>query len=141
MVKQTAIRDILDGKVNASGHRLYVVRDGTTVFYVGQSVNPVGRIREHLGLDTFGFLGGRSTLGEFITANMPDALSWKVVLYTAADCLVYHRPSANASMVREDDLVSDGEQYLIDLARPCLNVQNNRDPNPIPEHYRRPESW
>jgi len=74
MVKQTTIQEVLDGHIDAPDHRLYVVRDGATVFYVGQSARPIERIQAHLGLGFFG-LAGPSTLGRWIEANLPDSLT------------------------------------------------------------------
>ena len=128
MVKKTSIQAILEGHVCAPGHRLYIVRDGPTVFYVGQSVDPPERVRGHLGLGELAF-GGRDRLGYFIVDNLPEAQAWQVVLYTLEDCQAY--------LGAWD--VDDAEQRLIDLARPALNVQGNRDPMPIPAKYK--QSW
>lgn len=127
MVKETTIRAILDGQARAPGHRLYLVRDGATVFYVGQSVDPVERVRGHLGLGELAF-AGTDRLGYFIEDNLPGAQAWQVILYTLEDCQAY----LGAWDVQE------AEERLIELARPCLNVQGNTSPSPIPAKYKRP---
>ena len=117
--------------------KIYLVRDGSTVFYIGKSDSDViERLRTHLG---FEFRGrrSRSDLGELIEANIPESESWNVELYTPDECRW---------------AVPDGESYfrisaklaewcMIRHFKPCLNIVANRErATVLPKRYKRPAS-
>ena len=53
--------------MQAEHYRIYVIRDGETVFYVGQSHNPHNRLLEHMTLSWT----EPSLIGTFIRENAP----------------------------------------------------------------------
>jgi len=109
----TTIGAILDGECIGldPSHRLYVVRDGATVFYVGQSRDPVERLLGHMGHGAWVFYG-KSSLGRMVEVNMPASQSWQVELLTITECGACD--------------VADAEQALIDLHTPHLNIKGKR---------------
>jgi hypothetical protein len=82
-----SVGDLVDYSVDdldTGGHRLYLIRDGEVVLYVGQSQYPIERLQlGHLGLDG---TPGESKVGMLIRANLPEARTWQVEILTAADC-------------------------------------------------------
>ena len=86
---QTTIQDLLGGSVDATGYRVYVVKNESEVLYVGQSSNIRDRLRGHIA--TRGELEG-SLLGKAIFENTPQSQAWEVDLYTIEDCtdLIQH---------------------------------------------------
>lgn len=155
---QMTIADVLKRTVPPyDDHYLYILRDGETVFYVGRSFDPVGRLHEHI----YGGRSGISYLGHLIRrcareANLfaAPALEWQVELLTLADCKPYidrYRPNAFTSFrVPWEQIVSPppfsdpywhneaiaiAEGVLIEHYRPCLNVANNSNASPLPPQY------
>ncbi len=87
----TTMRAIIDDTVemnHAKEHFLYLVRDDVTVWYVGQSVNPVERLQTHLGMTW----RAKSHLASLVQQHLPRALEWIIMIYTLVDCepLVKH---------------------------------------------------
>lgn len=69
-------------------HRLYMIREGNTIFYVGQSVAPLNRIRDHVGMiGTYINIYGLDQLGECIYYNSSYSKNWTVELLTLDDCM------------------------------------------------------
>lgn len=147
------IGELLDGKLDdldRRGHRLYLVRDGETVFYIGKSRNPIDRLWQHLGLAlTGGVLWSEyfmSQLGHLVKANLPEARSWQVELLTLEECtpVVLERMPYLAGRWESwcqklpDSAADDAEQALIELHGPCLNVMHNRRKTPLPTCYKSP---
>ena len=147
----TTIGAILDGEYVGldPSHRLYVVRDGATVFYVGQSKRgAVNRVLEHLGRGQFPHL---DLLGLVVKANLPGALNWVVEFakprYKTVVAPIDDKAWATLSPVvrfsgtREgfefySDLDTDRtEKELIQELKPCLNVTHNKDRQPLPDCY------
>lgn len=84
----STVGDLADGRLDdldTRGHRLYLVRDGETVLYVGQSRDPIDRLFGHFGYGTWG-MRGPSRLGQLIMANLPEARAWVIDILTPADC-------------------------------------------------------
>ncbi len=132
---------LLDGELDAlelAGHALYLVGDGETVFYIGRSRDPVGRMWQHLGLT---LTGGQlwsdyclSPLGHLVKANLPEARDWRIELLTPAECEpVIHE--MNPHFKHWD--AAGAEQALIWHWRPCLNCTHNDNPARLPDRYRR----
>lgn len=70
-------------------YRLYVIRDGDTILYVGLSRDPFYRLREHMGLGDEYAAPEPSRIGDLIIRFLPDSLSWTVDLYQLTDCTSY----------------------------------------------------
>ncbi len=125
---ETTIGDILSDKalvLKTEDHYIYVVRDGATVFYVGQSRCPLTRLLGHMGQGEWVFPGGVSSVGEMIRVNRPQSLDWQIELLTLADC--------NAADV------NTAEGALIHLYAPLLNRQGKRRRSaPLPKRYKTP---
>ncbi len=100
---------------------LYLFRDESVVFYVGQSYLAFARVWEHL----LGGFKGHSFIGRFIWANWPKSMNFTIELLS--------------SQFKEfDDLGNDlnaAERQLIQQWRPCFNVSLNQEPTPVPPGY------
>jgi hypothetical protein len=108
----------------AEDYRLYLIHDGETVFYVGQSQNPYNRFLAHMGL------AGRnapSEVGTFIRENAPASGDWTFEQYTLEDC---------SQVIEACRNVDDAEEALIKLYRPYFNAAANPDPVPLPARYK-----
>src|SRR5947207_5838521 len=81
---QMTIHQALIGNKETKEHCLYLYRDQEVIFYIGRSLFPLERLREHLGLGTFDRC--RSPLGTLILEHLPHALFWTMELWTIADC-------------------------------------------------------
>lgn len=106
-------------------HDLYVFRDESVAFYVGQSDCAFARVWTHLQ-DGF---KGRSLVGKFIRNNWPRAMRFTIDLVRADSCVFqpvqHHRDAA--------------ERILITALRPCFNDTHNAKPNALPVHYVAPQ--
>ena len=121
-MKQQTIKDTLSqgGGIQEADYRLYLIRDGETVFYVGQSRNPHNRFLSHLGMD------GRSSpseIGRFIRKNAPTSDAWLFEQYTLEE-------------VGDHSSVTTAERALIARYRPCFNTTANPDRLPLPAQYK-----
>ena len=147
--------DLIDRQIRLSyddSHYLYLVRDGDTVFYVGQSTDPIHRMHEHIGLAIHDPRFG-DDLGGMIGENYPESRDWILELYTIADCadFVVEQYSEEiaakfkrglARMLAEEEdyrpgLVNTSEKALMRHFRACLNVANAVYESSIPERYTR----
>jgi predicted GIY-YIG superfamily endonuclease len=129
-MKRVTVETLLSKEVaNALGHLIYVVRDGTLVFYVGQSRRDViTRFWEHLHAP--------SHLGRLIAVNKPNSLQWMVDFYALADCEQFVRQKSLFAMQEWQHFDMDmAEQALIQAMRPVLNRDFNEKPTPLPAHY------
>ena len=144
-MKQQTIKEVLseDGDVQEADYRLYLVREGETVFYVGQAKNTYNRLLAHLGMD------GRSApsaIGQLILENVPVSDAWLFEEYTLEEgeafVTAYRAtlPQQMQAFYRENGSGYDvdlAEDAMIKLYRPCLNTALNPDPTPLPEQYQR----
>ncbi len=108
---------------------LYLVRHEDTVFYIGQSHNPLERLHAHMGLMQYEM----SDLGACILGNVPDSHSWQVELYTLPELADAVTRNYGYQLPRYD--IDIAEASMIRLHRPCFNVTYNRNPSPLPEAY------
>ncbi len=148
-IEQATGRDAPD----TEDHYLYLIRDGETMFYVGQSIDPITRLSDHLGT-ALKFPGtGSDSLGWMIGDNLPDSLGWIFELYTLADALTFIKEHATerrlASYQRivqrretEDERPYDlteaknmAEDAMIEHFRPCLNTARVHFDSEIPMRY------
>lgn len=133
MIK-TNVGDLWDKKLDdldTTGYRLYVIRDGETVFYVGQSKEVLVRLLDHLGQRDQEQV--TSTLNRFVNNNLPEAGAWQVELMTVADCgplVKDHFPAYKRWGV---DLA---EIALMREFHPCFNTLHNPRSSQIPDKYR-----
>lgn len=104
-------------------HCIYVVRDGDTVFYVGQSASIIQRLWGHMGNEIHGgwasFGHRASDLGRLIRANLPQSRDWIIDLLTLKECkdyTVFNVPALTVDMA---------EVALINILHPCLNRYMN----------------
>lgn len=101
---------------------LYLLRDEQMVFYVGQSQLAFGRVWDHLKA---GF-HGHSLVGRFVWANWPVSMKFTIELMSS-QCEEF-------GCVGKD--LNAAERLLIESRTPCFNVSLNRQPIPLPSHYR-----
>ena len=130
---QITVGDLLDDKTDElENYCIYVVRDGETVFYVGESARGVvNRLLDHLGLGLMAVLP--SVLGETVFCNLPQARAWRIDLYTLEDCT----PFVNEQFPAYKRWgIKEAEQALIAKLRPCLNTAHNPTPSALPECYK-----
>lgn len=103
---------------------LYLVRDESVVFYVGQSYTAFNRVWSHI----YDGWKGRSLVGRFVLMNWPRALHFVVELY--------HSQAADFQPVDHD--LNRAEQKLIAAYCPCFNDTHNPNPASLPAHYNPP---
>ncbi|MCP4418661.1 MAG: GIY-YIG nuclease family protein [Chloroflexi bacterium] len=130
-MKTVTVEEILNKDVaNALGHLIYVVRNETLVFYVGQSRRDVlTRFWEHLHAP--------SHLGQLIAANKPESQQWTVDFYALADCEQFVKQKSLFAMQEWQHFDMDmAEQALIQAMCPVLNRDFNEKPTPLPVRYR-----
>lgn len=101
---------------------LYVFRDESVVFYVGQSQLAFSRVWEHL---INGF-HGHSIIGRFVWCNWPKSMKFTIELLS--------------SQFEEFNIVGNrldsAEKQLIQFWSPCFNVSQNNVPTRLPDYYR-----
>ena len=100
---------------------LYIFRDNSVVFYVGQSELAFARVWDHL----MGGFHGHSIVGRFVWANWPSSMNFSIELLSSQseefNCVGNHLNTA--------------ERLLIQRWSPCCNVSLNSQPVPIPDCY------
>lgn len=125
------IADILQDRIESTlGHLIYVVRDETVIFYVGQSRRDVvARFHEHWQTP--------SRLGQVAQANQPDSLQWVVDFYTLSDCRPFIQQQTLFPMQEWERFDMDmAESAMIRRLRPVINRDFNPHPTPLPPRYR-----
>lgn len=105
---------------------LYVIRDETSVFYVGQSYLAFNRVWDHI---KNGYKW-RSDVGRFILCNWPKSMNYEIELLSSG--------SPEFDLVNNDLLKT--EEMLIKLYKPCFNISQNDDPTPLSNVYLPPNS-
>ena len=103
------------------GLDLYLFRDETTVFYVGQSHLAFARVWEHL---LSGFKG-HSMMGRFVWCNWPKSMKFTIELLSSR--------SEQFGLVGNE--LSASERFLIQQWSPCFNISQNGQPTPLPTSY------
>jgi hypothetical protein len=100
---------------------LYLFRDESVVFYVGQSHLAFARVWQHL---LAGFKG-HSIMGRFVWVNWPVSMNFTIELLSSQ--------SEQFHAIGGD--VSAAERLLIQQYSPCFNVSLNCQPAPLPQTY------
>lgn len=103
---------------------LYLIRDESVVFYVGQSRCSFQRLWNHI----YDGWKGRSLLGRFVLMNWPRSLRFVVE---------FHHSQAEPFTPFGHDL-NLAEQFLIATHRPCFNETHNPNPTSLPPGYNPP---
>ena len=105
---------------------LYLFRDESVVFYLGQSHLAFARVWEHL---LSGFKG-HSIVGRFVWCNWPRSMNFTIELLSSrSEQFVDVRHELNAS-----------EGLLIRRWSPCFNISQNHQPTPLPDSYLPPNA-
>ena len=105
---------------------LYLIRDETVAFYVGQSYCAFDRVWEHLR----GGPHGHSIVGRFLLCNWPISGRFTVELHSS------RAPRFEEVGCRLDE----AERLLIEMHAPCFNVMLNGQPAPLPASYLPPNA-
>jgi hypothetical protein len=100
---------------------LYVFRDESVVFYVGQSHFAFARVWEHL----IGGFHGHSMMGRFVWCNWPKSMKFTIELLSSQ--------SEEFGVVGNE--LSASERLLIQRWSPCFNISQNNQPIPLPDSY------
>ena len=77
-------RQLLDCQVSpfTPADQVYAIRDSAdAVIYVGKATDMLERLLTHIGEGGFTWATAPSRVGEYIKANFPAALDWKVTVY------------------------------------------------------------
>jgi len=101
---------------------LYLFRDESVTFYVGQSQLAFTRVWDHL----LGGFHGHSIVGRFIWSNWPVSMKFTIELLS----------SRSERFNSVDNDLDAAERQLIQALLPCFNVSLNAAPTPIPGEYR-----
>ena len=105
---------------------LYLFRDESVAFYVGQSHLAFARVWEHL---LSGFKG-HSIVGRFVWVNWPKSMSFTIELLSSRH--------GQFDVVGND--LSASERMLIQHWSPCFNISQNNQPTPLPNSYLPPNA-
>lgn len=105
---------------------LYLFRDDSVAFYVGQSQLAFARVWEHL---LSGFKG-HSIVGRFIWVNWPKSMNFTIELLS----------SQSAQFYEFGNDLNAAERLLIQQWAPCFNVSLNVQATPIPPPYLPPNA-
>jgi hypothetical protein len=119
-----SVGEILQGwdKV-PTGARIYIVRDGDLVFYVGVLERPIlDHLLEHFGVVVGGPPADR--LGRLMLDNAPSSNGWMVDLLSLVDSEPIVREVQ--PMVRRVDAARAGASFMAEWSRPI---------------FRRPQVW
>jgi hypothetical protein len=100
---------------------LYLFRDDSIVFYVGQSHLAFARVWQHL---LAGFKG-HSIMGRFVWVNWPASMNFTIELLSS-QTEQFHAIGFD---------VSAAERLLIQQYSPCFNVSQNSQPASLPQTY------
>lgn len=100
---------------------LYLFRDETVTFYVGQSYLAFGRVWEHL-LNGF---HAHSLVGRFVWVNWPASMNFTIELMS----------SQSEEFVSVGNDLNAAERTLIERYAPCFNTSLNRAPTPVPASH------
>ena len=112
--------------VDWKGLDLYLFRDETVVFYVGQSHVAFARVWEHL---LSGFKG-HSIMGRFVWCNWPISMKFTIELLSSQ--------LEQFGVVGNE--LSASERLLIQQCTPCFNVSQNSQPTSVPNSYLPPNA-
>lgn len=99
------------GRVDDQYYVMYAVYTPSQSIYVGQSVDPILRIKQHIQ--------SKDALGACIDANRPDSLGWLVDFLTLAD-LGY---TGWYIGTKRKIVINRAEVAAIDRYRPILNIR------------------
>ena len=105
---------------------LYLFRDETVVFYVGQSQLAFARVWDHL----LGGFHGHSIPGRFVWCNWPTSMDFTIELLSSQ--------SEHFSDVRNE--LNASERLLIQRWSPCFNISQNNQSTPLPSSYLPPNA-
>ena len=108
------------------GLDLYLFRDESVAFYVGQSYLAFARVWTHL-LNGF---KGHSIVGRFVWCNWPRSMNFTIELLSSK--------SEQFEAVEND--LNAAERSLIQLWTPCFNTSQNSQPRPVPDSYSPPNA-
>ncbi len=107
-------------------YNLYIFRDESTAFYVGQSYCAFERVWEHIR----GGPHGHSIMGRFVLANWPRSGRFTIELLNAQ----------GPRFAPANHNLDASERQLIEQFTPCFNVSLNAQPLPIPPGYLPPNA-
>ncbi len=105
---------------------LYVIRDESYVFYVGQSYCAFERVWDHI---KNGYKW-RTDVGRFILCNWPKSMNYEIELLS----------STSPEFASVDHDLLRAEEMLIKKYKPCFNVSQNDEPTPVPGMYLPPST-
>jgi len=105
---------------------LYLFRDESVIFYIGQSQLAFARVWEHL---LSGFKG-HSIVGRFVWVNWPVSMKFTIELLSSQ--------SGQFDAVGND--LNAAESLLIQGWSPCFNVSLNNQPTRLPSAYSPPNA-
>lgn len=105
---------------------LYLFRDETVTFYVGQSQLAFSRVWEHL----LGGFKGHSITGRFIWCNWPRSMNFTIELLSSH--------SERFTTLGND--LNASERSLIGQYSPCFNISLNSQPTALPAEYLPPNA-
>lgn len=105
---------------------LYLFRDESVVFYVGQSHLAFDRVWDHL---MSGFKGN-SMMGRFVWCNWPKSMSFTIELHSSRSEQFYD--------VQHD--LNASERLMIQRWSPCFNISLNQQPTSLPDCYLPPNA-
>jgi hypothetical protein len=105
---------------------LYIIRDNTVAFYIGQSYLAFARVWEHLRNGC----KGHSIVGRFVWCNWPKPMNFTIELLSSK--------SEIFTLIGNDS--NAAEQQLIQQLSPCFNASQNSQPTPVPASYLPPNA-
>jgi hypothetical protein len=120
---------------------VYVIREREEVFYVGQVATSSAPFSSGLAKVHRRIMGHfhdgddpkkAERIGCLLQACLPESDSWTIEMLTQPDC----ERATGRQFWPGKTLVTDLEEAMIAVYRPCLNVRANAIPARIPSRYR-----
>jgi len=105
---------------------LYLFRDNTVTFYVGQSELAFARVWDHL----LGGFHGHSLVGRFVWCNWPASMNFGIELMS----------SQSEEFEAVENNLNAAERELIQRWSPCFNISLNSQPTSVPDCYAPPNA-
>lgn len=126
------IQEAMNSKEKTQGHCIYFYRDKDAPLYIGRSIHPCERLREHLGETLLHPLP--DTVGSTILENMPESLEWAVEIWEIQEMRpdLYQEALKTGSLTQ---LANDLEDFIIGHMKPHLNAKGHNYHNPLPDRY------
>lgn len=136
------LAEFLENDVDEGHARIYAVRDGETVLYVGKAASGVRErwlftLGSHMTVNGFSWQGW-SAIGCAIAEHYPVSRDWLIDLYAVEDCrAIVGKRFSGLDFDDPYDRIETAELAMIQELRPLFNVANTGYERETPAKFRR----